>query len=215
MSTQQDLRKSLGLFGAISLALGIVVGAGMLTLPGLVYRQAGGWAHWAWLLDAVIVLPLLFVFAALGRRYPGAGGVSGFVGQAFPRLQVGCSYLLIGTFGLGIPAIALTGAAYTAGAVGLGDNRLALTALAAVLLSTALAAAWAGTRLAGALQHTLVALMIGGLAVITLFTVPNWPAIDFSAGNPSSRVRRRASFGGGKPVVAGMGPLRVRRLQIG
>ena len=34
----------------------IVIGAGMLSLPGLVYRETGGWAVWAWLLDGLLVL---------------------------------------------------------------------------------------------------------------------------------------------------------------
>ena len=79
----QALKKTIGLYGAVSLALGIVLGAGMLSLPGLVYRESGGWAVFAWLLDAALVVPLLFVFAALGRRFPSAGGVAGSWGRPF------------------------------------------------------------------------------------------------------------------------------------
>ena len=129
----QALKKTIGLYGAVSLALGIVLGAGMLSLPGLVYRESGGWAVFAWLLDAALVVPLLFVFAALGRRFPSAGGVAGFVGQAFPGLKVGCSYLLVGTFALGLPAIAITGAGYLAAFfddAGAGDSRAAVVGIA-------------------------------------------------------------------------------------
>ena len=55
MSTADGLQKSVGLFGAVALALGIVVGAGMLTLPGLVFQETGGWAAFAWLLDAALL----------------------------------------------------------------------------------------------------------------------------------------------------------------
>lgn len=185
MSTAKELQKSVGLFGAVALALGIVVGAGMLTLPGLVYQETGGWATFAWLIDAVIVLPLLFVFVSLGRRFPTAGGVAGFVGQAFPRLHAGCAYLLIGTFGLGIPAIALTGAGYAAAALGVGTGRWEVAGLAAVFLGLALVAALSGARLAGFVQNALVVLLIGGLAAMTLSTAPHWETIDMQVGDPS------------------------------
>jgi amino acid efflux transporter len=167
--------------------LGIVIGGGLLSLPGLVYAQAGGWAVFSWLLDGMVVLPLLVIFAALARTYPTAGGVAGFVGQAFPKLQMGCSFLLIGTFGLGIPAIALTGASYLVGVLfpdAAGDPRV--TALAAlVLLLPACATALLGARVAGFVQNIVVALLIGGLFLIVFLSIPSWHRVDFSAGQPS------------------------------
>ena len=157
--TNAGLQKTIGLYGAVALALGIVIGAGMLSLPGLVYREAGGWAVWAWVLDALLVLPLLFVFALLGRRFPSAGGVAGFVGAAFPGLKVGCSYLLVGTFSLGLPAIALTGAGYVASSFGVTVAESGLwpiTAIAAAIVAGVLGMAWLGGKFAGAVQNIVV-----------------------------------------------------------
>lgn len=183
----QGLQKTIGLYGAVALALGIVLGAGMLSLPGLVYQIAGGQASLAWALDGLLVLPLLFVFATLGRRFPTAGGVAGFVGQAFPRLQVGCSYLLVGTFALGIPAIAVTGAGYVAGGAGYdggaGGSWL-LAGIAAALLFGVLGMAWFGARLAGTVQNVIVTLLVAGLFLAVAFSIPHWGGIDFAAGDP-------------------------------
>jgi len=183
------LRKTIGLFGAVSLALGIVVGAGMLSLPGLVYEVSGGWAVLAWLSNGALVLPLLFVFVALGRRFPGAGGVAGFVGQAFPALRPGSAYLLVGTFSLGLPGIALTGAEYALRGFGFaaaaGTGAWPATAIAASIIAAVTAAAWFGGRLAGGLQNLVVAVLVLSLGFVALAAAPAWTGIDFRVGAPT------------------------------
>jgi amino acid efflux transporter len=136
-----------------------------------------------------LVIPLLFVFAALGRRFPTAGGVAGFVGQAFPGLRMGASYLLVGTFGLGIPAIAITGAAYLAGALSawLPGTRWAVTAIAGGLLLAVLAMAWRGARFAGVAQNLVVTLLIAGLAAVIALAAPSCGTIEFAAADPTVR----------------------------
>ena len=184
------LNKTIGLYGAVALGLGIVLGAGMLSLPGLVYQEAGGWSVLAWLLDGLLVLPLLFVFAVLGRRFPNAGGVAGFVAMAYPGLKPGCSYLLVGTFSLGLPGIAIAGAGYLADGLGLGggeDARWIIAAIAAVVVGAVLAMAWLGSTVAGAVQNAVVTLLVICLVVVTLSAVPHWGAIDFAAGEPTWR----------------------------
>lgn len=180
-----ELTRSIGLFGAVALALGIVVGAGMLALPGLVYRETGGLAVLAWLADAVLVLPLLVIFAALGRKFPSAGGVAGFVGQAFPALKPGVAFVLMGTFSLGLSGIAVTGASYIANGFGLAPDGVrgpvAAVACASLLLVGGLA--WAGARAAGAVQNAVVTVLVVFLALVIAASVPAWQGIDFTAGD--------------------------------
>ena len=154
MSTEKpQLAKSLTVTHAVGLALSIVVGSGLLVLPGLAYRQAGAAAIYAWLLDLAIVIPLLAVFAQLGARWPGAGGIAGFLQNAFSRRFAAASeVLLIGTFGLGIPAIALTGGQYLAALFGV--ESLA-TAGAVFLLLLAAAVNWRGAGVSGGVQRML------------------------------------------------------------
>lgn len=114
-ANSERLQGHLRLPGATALAVTTVVGSGALVLPGVAYAQAGESALMAWLLAALITVPLLFIFATLGALFPGAGGVAGFLHQAFGRsAAAGTEVLLLGTFGLGLPAIALTGGAYAA-----------------------------------------------------------------------------------------------------
>jgi len=74
----------MGLVAATAMSVTIVVGAGLLTLPGLSYAQAGRLGHLPWLLMSVLMLPLLAVFAFFARRHPSAGGVVGYI-----RLSLG------------------------------------------------------------------------------------------------------------------------------
>jgi amino acid efflux transporter len=48
-----SLNKSLGVFRGAAILLNIVIGAGLLTLPGLAVRQSGQFAIYAWLICAV------------------------------------------------------------------------------------------------------------------------------------------------------------------
>ncbi|MDR3514733.1 MAG: amino acid permease [Azospirillaceae bacterium] len=184
-SKSPELARTISLFGAVTLAVGIVVGAGMLALPGIVYQRAGGWALGSWCLDAALVAPLLVIFASLGRRYPSAGGVAGFVAAAFPGAAIGTSYVLLGTFALGIPAIASTGAIYIVQGLGVDPSAGRTAAVAALLLATGVGTTWIGARAAGALQNVVVALLIACLAGAIVGSLPSWGDIDFTVGAPT------------------------------
>lgn len=76
------LRRTLTLGPAIWMAITLVVGSGSLVLPGLAYERLGDQAVYSWLAAALISVPLLVVLGSLGARYPGAGGIAGFVEPA-------------------------------------------------------------------------------------------------------------------------------------
>ena len=160
------LRKVLTVSQAVGLALTIVVGAGLLVLPGLAYRQAGGAAIYAWLLDLALVVPLLVVFAKLGARWPGAGGIAGFLQNAFSRrFAASAEVLLVGTFGLGIPAIALAGGQYCAALL---NAESAAVPSAVVLLLAAGAVNWRGASVSGNIQRALAFALCGVLALVAV-----------------------------------------------
>lgn len=174
---QDQLKKTLHLGGATALAIGVVVGAGMLALPGLVKQIAGEFAPLVWLLNAIVVLPLLVIFGWLGRNYPSAGGISGFVGAAFPKLRASCGILILGTFSLGIPAIALTGAAYLYEGLSAilgsqdgkaGNHLFLLSVLAALFLGLGLFSTWQGAKLAENIQKIVVILLLVILGLVAV-----------------------------------------------
>ncbi|WP_067890498.1 APC family permease [Nocardia vaccinii] len=189
------LRGHLKLPGATALAITIVVGSGALVSPGIAYRQAGNAALYAWVLAAAVTVPLLIVFARLGARYPGAGGVAGFVQMAFGRHSAaGVELLTIGTFGLGIPSIALTGAGYLTVLPGLSGIPIPLAA--AVLLAVAAAIVFAGVRLSTGVQIALaIVLTTGLLAVGVLALAHTSPAGHLPPASASAVVTGAGAIG--------------------
>ena len=112
-----NLKKSLGAFSGTALMLNIVLGAGLLILPGLAAQAVGVASLWAWLASIAAVLPLLWVFAALSAQFPDAGGIAHLVGRAFGRCGfIAAALVFFGAVFLGLPSIALTGGYYYAAA---------------------------------------------------------------------------------------------------
>ncbi|WUH96969.1 APC family permease [Spirillospora sp. NBC_00431] len=187
------LRGHLKLPGAIALAITIVVGSGALVLPGIAYREAGDAALYGWLLAAAITVPLLVLFARLGAAHPGAGGIAGFVQAAFGRrLAGGVELLIIGTFSLGMPGIALTGAGYLTVLPGLSG--LPRAAAAALLVVVAAAVVHTGIRLSTGVQIVLATVLTigllaaGTLAVMNASPTAHLPEADVSAVTSGAQV---------------------------
>ena len=63
-----ELAKTLSATRGAGLMLNIVVGAGLLALPGLVVEAVGKHALWAWATCAIAAIPLLSVFIIMGRK---------------------------------------------------------------------------------------------------------------------------------------------------
>ncbi|MFX4302713.1 APC family permease [Alicyclobacillus tolerans] len=175
-----ELAQTLNIGRAVALAMGIVIGAGLLVLPGLAYSQAGNKAVYAWVVDALIVIPLLFIFGTLGSRYPSAGGVAGFVRTAFGSIAGGITeVVLMGAFFLGIPGIALTGANYLGYLFHLGQLGIILCAVGLLVFAGVLN--YLGTQLSGMTQQILsygLVIVLAAVAVVALvFAHPHPNAI--------------------------------------
>src|SRR5262249_47287505 len=127
-----QLTRTLTLSGALALALGICIGAGLLVLTGLAYQQSGSAAIYAWIIDGLMVVPILAILAFLGASEPGAEGVAGIARSAFgDRAAVAVQALMLGTFCLGLPGISVVGGNYFSFLVG-GGKGVGMAAAAAI-----------------------------------------------------------------------------------
>jgi amino acid efflux transporter len=125
----------MGLFRGTALFLSIVIGAGLLTLPGLAVQVAGDHALLAWLACSLAGLPFLAILIELGRRYPEAGGISAYAGRAFGRVGADIAGLLfLGAVVFGLPSIALAGGHYLSAISGIPAHPAALMLLMGALL---------------------------------------------------------------------------------
>ncbi|MFF8280259.1 APC family permease [Streptomyces lateritius] len=158
-----ELHKTLTVPRGVGVATGMIIGSGLLVLPGLAYAQVGSSAVYAWLAAAVVVLPLLIVFARLGARYPTAGGVQGFAQAAFGAPgSTAAAVILIGACAFGGAVMAISGGNYVAALLG-NSGAGGWVALGYLVVIGLLQAA--GSRLAGGIQS---AVTIGLLLLLAL-----------------------------------------------
>jgi amino acid efflux transporter len=155
-----------------ALSIGAVLGTGVIALPALAAQAAGPASLVAWAALVALSVPLAATFAALGARYPDAGGVSTYVRTAFGRRAaavVGWSFYF--AVPVGAPAAALFGGAYVASALGGGTRTTLVTAAALMLAVTA--GNLGGVRVSGRLQLGLAALLIALLLTATVTALPH------------------------------------------
>lgn len=161
-----------------ALYIGALLGPGLLLLPGLAAAEAGPASIVAWL--ALLGLSGLFaaVFSGLGRRFPQAGGIMGYVAAGLggrAGRAAGWSFLA-GVVG-GAPIVCLIGASYVTALTGGGLPVRA--AVAAALLLVVLGLSAAGLRASAGAQLVLVTLLIAVVAVAVIGSGPaaragNW-----------------------------------------
>lgn len=166
-----QLKKTLGLVPAVGLAINLVVGSGLLILPGLAYQKAGGAAVYAWAISALVSIPLLVVFARLGADIPGAGGVAGFMQSAFSRRAGAATEILLLGAIPGGAGIAITGGKYFG--IFFGGSPAAEICGTLLILVVGGAVNYAGAKTSGKIQQglsfILVALLILVAAVALTF----------------------------------------------
>src|SRR5262249_46541599 len=116
----------LGLWDAISIIVGIIIGVGIFKTPGEIFENAPGpWeALGAWALAGVLPLIGAFCFAELASTYPRSGGEYVYLTRAFGS-KVGFLYAWA-QFAVIRPAAGIAAVAYVfaeSGAKAWGGNK--------------------------------------------------------------------------------------------
>jgi amino acid efflux transporter len=155
-----------------ALYVGAVLGTGVIALPAAAARVAGPASLLAWLGLAILSAPLAATFAALGARYPDAGGAATYARMAFgdgAATVVGwCFYFAIP---VGAPAAALWAGAYVAEALHGGAamaTATAVTLMVIVPVSNAF-----GVQLTGRVQLGLAGLLTAFLLTAIALSLPS------------------------------------------
>ena len=79
----RSLTKSLSVGRGVGLAVTMVVGTGLLGLPGLALEAGGtSGAIFSWLLTALVTIPLIYVFSHLGVTFPSCAGLARYAEAA-------------------------------------------------------------------------------------------------------------------------------------
>ena len=142
-----------------ALYIGALLGPGLLLLPGLAAAEAGPASLLAW--AGLLGLSALFavVFTALGRSFPSAGGVIGYVTAGLGARQgLAAGWSFLAGVVAGAPVVCLIGAGYLTELT--GGGRTGQAVIAAALLLTVLALAAGGMRTSATAQLLMVSLLI-------------------------------------------------------
>jgi amino acid transporter len=83
MTDAKTLRRTVGFWGTALLPANGMIGSGIFALPAIMFAAVGNFAPWMMLLGALLILPLVYVFAALSTRFETSGGPPIYVHAAF------------------------------------------------------------------------------------------------------------------------------------
>ncbi len=160
--------RRLAVASAVTIIIGIVVGAGIFRTPSLVAAVTGdvGWALLIWVLGGVISLIGALCYAELASTYPHAGGDYHFLSRAYGR-QVSFLYAWAKAMVINTGSIALLAFVfgdYLTAIVNLGSNSSAIWAVLIVLVLTVVNVT--GLRIASSLQAFFTVIVFLGLLMV-------------------------------------------------
>jgi len=142
LSTTDKPERRLATAGAITIIVGIVVGAGIFRTPSMVAGVTGdvGWAFVAWTLGGIISLIGALCYAELASTYPHAGGDYHFLSRAYGRqasfLYAWAKAMVINTGSIAL--LAFVFGDYLSAVMNLGANSSAIWAVLVVVALTAI-----------------------------------------------------------------------------
>ena len=156
---------------ATALYVGAVLGPGVLLVPSLVAEAAGPASVIAWAALLALSAPLAVTFAALGVRYPEAGGTAAYARAAFgARAGTVTGWWFLAAVVIGAPGVAYMGGLYVAELAGAGRG-VAVASAAGMVAVVAVANA-RGLATTARMQLGLTGLLVVLLAVAVVSALP-------------------------------------------
>lgn len=177
--TSSDLERDLGLYSAITLSMGAMIGGGIFVLPAIAYKKAGPAVVAAYLLAGLLVIPNALSKAEMGTAMPEDGGTYLYIDRAMGPL--------FGTIaGIGVWFSLVFKSAFAL--VGLGAYLLLLVSIPAGVVKFVALGLGAlvvllnivGTEQSGTVQGILVGLVVVVLGGYVLGGMPAIGAAQFS-----------------------------------
>lgn len=159
------LNKELGLLQGVGLLSTSLLGTGVFVIPALAATAAGEISLWAWLLLIVLILPMAFTFAQLGRHYPHAGGAPHLIGRAFGApMERTSAWLFLAVIPVGLPAALNIASGFWHALFALSD--LAILAIQLATLGIILLLGQRPARTSGSVQIIIALAIVATIALI-------------------------------------------------
>ncbi len=199
-----ELEKTITLWRGLGLAICMLIGTGILALPGLAL-DAGN-VHEAvlgWLLISLVAVPLIQICARLGLKFPSTSGLARYAEEAVgPWGGYAVSYLVGGSFLFGLPAVAFVGAEYVQQLLPLSELGVALFAILLIILMTL--SNLAGIRAISLINYAALAVLFLLLSLLVLFNL-NFLSAGLEIALEALKVIVNGSLSAGVDVGAGAG----------
>ena len=160
-----QLKKTLGLLDGTTLAIGSIIGSGILFLPSLTFSIAKYDVAIVWPLATLLCIPLLFIFSDMLRVTPNAEGIESFIQLGLGKnIASSIPIIFLGTVTLGMPSAAIIAGQYASRAANIP---MAVPVVAYSLIVIAIVVNFIGGKISGKI-NTLVAFslfVVGGIVV--------------------------------------------------
>ncbi|KAJ5771237.1 uncharacterized protein N7511_003288, partial [Penicillium nucicola] len=155
--------RQIGVFGAVSLIVNKIVGAGIFSTPSSIFRLSGspGMSLILWVLAGVISTCGAMVMLEFGSIIPRSGGMKVYLERSFsPKLLVTCTYLFYCVFLQVSSGNAITCASYLLKATGVESTTWKLRGLAVAAVSFAVGIHIVVPRVGRGLQDAMSAVKL-------------------------------------------------------
>lgn len=179
INNKNELKREMGLFSAVAVLVGTVIGSGIFTTPGKIAASAGsiGPNMLAWIIAGASAVLCALVYAELSPAMPKAGGSYVYIYEAFGH---GASFMygwsmIFGTF---LPVMAMMATAFASNFavlfpglnLSVTGQRLVATALILILTFVNILGVKSGSTVQNiftiAKVSVLVVAIVGGLVVL-------------------------------------------------
>ena len=188
MTEDEELAKDLGLFAALTIGIGTMIGAGIFVLPGTAVARAGPLAAGTFVLGGVIAIFTALSASELGTAMPKSGGAYFYVNRAlgplFGTITGWANWLGLAfasafyMYGLGEYVNTLVGL----GPIGAGPVTFeAAQVIGLVGALFFIAVNYLGAKETGGLQIVIVSVLV---AILTIFTLVGIVNADLNALQP-------------------------------
>ena len=162
--------KPIGIWSAVAIGIGGMIGAGIFSILGIATTIAGNVVYISFIIGGAIALLSTYSYAKLATRYPSAGGPVEFLVRGFGDgvLSGGFNFLLwIGyIFALSVYAEAF--GSYAATFLPMGQSGLSVTILAILIILIFTSINFLGPKVVGRSEIVIVGIKVGILMVFAL-----------------------------------------------
>lgn len=109
--------QNISLIGGIALAIGSIMGSGILFLPTLTAKLSGPAVFWVWIASLLMCIPLAYIFFDIVKLNVGPGSLEKIIESGLgKRISIALPLLFLGTVSFGMPTAAFIVGKYVSAA---------------------------------------------------------------------------------------------------